>query len=68
MLWGSIFIIAGAMIFGDWVIGLLYGAKFLSAPQIFKIHIWSTIPNDELPQACFEMVDIAEKTLKAVTE
>ncbi len=44
MLWGSIFIIVGAMVFGDWVIGLLYGAKFPSAPQIFKIHIWVCLP------------------------
>ncbi len=44
MIWGSLTIIAGGMIFGDLVIGFLYGAKFPAAPHIFKIHIWLSLP------------------------
>jgi O-antigen/teichoic acid export membrane protein len=44
MIWGSLTIITGGMIFGDLVIGFLYGAKFPAAPHIFKIHIWLSLP------------------------
>lgn len=44
MIWSAIIIIAGGMIFGDWVIHLLYGSKFSQAPEIFKIHIWVCLP------------------------
>ncbi|MDP3929530.1 MAG: flippase [Bacteroidota bacterium] len=44
MIWGAVFIIVGATLFGDWVISFLYGAKFPGAPQIFKIHIWVSLP------------------------
>lgn len=44
MIWGAILIILGGTFFGDSVIGFLYGSKFTGAPQIFKIHIWVSIP------------------------
>ncbi|MCF8252990.1 MAG: flippase [Bacteroidia bacterium] len=44
MIWGALIIIAGSMLLGDWVIGLLYGSKFPNAPEIFKIHIWVSLP------------------------
>lgn len=44
MIWGAILIILGGTFFGDSVICFLYGSKFTGAPQIFKIHIWVSIP------------------------
>lgn len=44
MIWGAIFISIGGYFFGDWVIGFLYKGGFPLAPEIFKIHIWITIP------------------------
>jgi O-antigen/teichoic acid export membrane protein len=44
MIWGAIFIIVGGTLLGDYVISFLYGAKFPGAPQIFKIHIWVSLP------------------------
>ncbi len=44
MIWSAIIIAVGGTIFGDWVIGLLYGSKFPLSPAIFKIHIWVGIP------------------------
>jgi O-antigen/teichoic acid export membrane protein len=44
MLWGALFIIAGAMLTGDWVIGNLYGPKYPLAPEVFKLHVWSILP------------------------
>ena len=44
MIWGAICIIVGGTLLGDSVISFLYGAKFPGAPQIFKIHIWVSLP------------------------
>jgi O-antigen/teichoic acid export membrane protein len=44
MFWGGVVMIVGGMLFGDWVIGLLYGSKFPGAPLIFKIHIFACLP------------------------
>jgi O-antigen/teichoic acid export membrane protein len=44
MIWGAILIIVGGTLLGDYVISFLYGAKFPGAPQIFKIHIWVSLP------------------------
>ncbi|OYU94278.1 MAG: hypothetical protein CFE21_16975 [Bacteroidetes bacterium B1(2017)] len=44
MIWGALFIIAGSLVFGDLVIGFLYGAKFPLAPIVFKIHILVSLP------------------------
>lgn len=44
MLWSALIICIGGMVFGDFVITLLYKEKYYMSPQIFKIHIWSTIP------------------------
>lgn len=44
MIWGALFICAGGLLFGDFVITFLYKEKYYLSPQIFKIHIWSIIP------------------------
>lgn len=44
MIWSSFIICIGGMIFGDMVITFLYKEKYYMSPQIFKIHIWNTIP------------------------
>lgn len=44
MIWSALIISMGGLIFGDWVIQLLYKDKFDLAPAIFKIHILITIP------------------------
>ncbi len=44
MLWLAIFVIAGAMLFGDMVIGFLYGDKFPQSAIVFKLHVLSSIP------------------------
>lgn len=44
MIWSAIIIAVGGTIFGDWAIGLLYGAKYPLSPMIFKIHVWVGIP------------------------
>ena len=44
MIWSAIFISIGGYLLGDWVIGFLYKDGFPLAPEIFKIHIWITIP------------------------
>ncbi len=44
MIWSSIFISVGGYLIGDFVIGFLYKDGFPLAPEIFKIHIWITIP------------------------
>lgn len=44
MIWGALIIIGGSLVFGDLVIGLLYGAKFPLAPIVFKIHILVSLP------------------------
>ena len=44
MIWGAIFISIGGYLLGDLVIGFLYKDGFPLAPEIFKIHIWITIP------------------------
>ena len=44
MIWSAIFISIGGFLFGDWLIGFLYKGGFPLAPEIFKIHIWITIP------------------------
>ncbi len=44
MIWSALFISIGGYLFGDWVIGFLYKEGFPLAPEIFKIHIWITIP------------------------
>jgi O-antigen/teichoic acid export membrane protein len=44
MIWSAIFISIGGYLLGDIVIGFLYKDGFPLAPEIFKIHIWITIP------------------------
>lgn len=44
MIWSGLLISIGGVLFGDWVIGLLYKDRFEMAPAVFKIHIWITIP------------------------
>lgn len=44
MIWSAIFISIGGYLVGDYVIGFLYKDGFPLAPEIFKIHIWITIP------------------------
>lgn len=44
MIWSALFISIGGYLLGDWVIGFLYKDGFPLAPEIFKIHIWITIP------------------------
>jgi O-antigen/teichoic acid export membrane protein len=44
MIWSAIFISIGGYFLGDIVIGFLYKDGFPLAPEIFKIHIWITIP------------------------
>jgi O-antigen/teichoic acid export membrane protein len=44
MIWSALFISIGGYLLGDWVIGFLYKEGFPLAPEIFKIHIWITIP------------------------
>jgi O-antigen/teichoic acid export membrane protein len=44
MLWSSFIICIGGYFLGDYVITFLYKEKYYLSPQIFKIHIWSTIP------------------------
>ncbi|MCX6185775.1 MAG: flippase [Bacteroidetes bacterium] len=45
LVWLSILIIIGGLLFGDWVINLLYKNKYYLSPQVFKIHIFSIIPS-----------------------
>ncbi len=44
MIWSALIISIGGYLLGDWVIGFLYKDGFPLAPEIFKIHIWITIP------------------------
>jgi O-antigen/teichoic acid export membrane protein len=44
MIWSAVFISIGGYLLGDLVIGFLYKDGFPLAPEIFKIHIWITIP------------------------
>jgi O-antigen/teichoic acid export membrane protein len=44
MIWSALIISIGGYLLGDWVIGFLYKEGFPLAPEIFKIHIWITIP------------------------
>jgi O-antigen/teichoic acid export membrane protein len=44
MIWSGLIISIGGFIVGDSVITFLYKEKYNLAPEIFKIHIWSTIP------------------------
>jgi len=44
MIWSALFISIVGYLLGDWVIGFLYKEGFPLAPEIFKIHIWVTIP------------------------
>jgi O-antigen/teichoic acid export membrane protein len=43
-IWTAIFMCIGGNIFGDTIIGFLYKQGYELAPDIFKIHIWITIP------------------------
>lgn len=44
MIWSALIISIGGYLLGDLVIGFLYKDGFPLAPEIFKIHIWITIP------------------------
>lgn len=44
MIWSALIISIGGYLLGDWVIVFLYKDGFPLAPEIFKIHIWITIP------------------------
>jgi len=44
MLWLAIFVIIGALLFGDFVISFLYGNKFPLSAEIFKLHVLGSIP------------------------
>lgn len=44
MIWGALFICVGGLLFGDFVITLLYKEKYNLAPGIFKILIFNLIP------------------------
>jgi PST family polysaccharide transporter len=39
----SVIVTAGTLVFGPWLVRLLYGAKFTSAANILSIHIWTGI-------------------------
>lgn len=45
LIWLSIIIIIGGLLFGDWIIGFLYKNKYYLSPGVFKIHIFSIIPS-----------------------
>jgi O-antigen/teichoic acid export membrane protein len=44
MLWSAIIVSIGGVLLGDSVISFLYKDKFFLAPDVFRIHIWITIP------------------------
>jgi O-antigen/teichoic acid export membrane protein len=44
MIWGALFICAGGLLFGDFVITFLYKEKYNLAPGIFKILIFNLVP------------------------
>jgi O-antigen/teichoic acid export membrane protein len=44
LIWSAIFISLGVQVFGDWVIQFFYKEKYPLSADVFKIHIWATIP------------------------
>jgi len=44
LIWSALIIALGGQIVGDWVINFLYKEKFNLTADVFKIHIWSTVP------------------------
>jgi PST family polysaccharide transporter len=44
LIWSAIFISLGVQVFGDWVIHFFYKEKYPLSADVFKIHIWATIP------------------------
>ena len=44
LIWSAIVISLGVQVFGDWVIHFFYKEKYPLSADVFKIHIWATIP------------------------
>jgi O-antigen/teichoic acid export membrane protein len=44
LIWTAIIISFGGLLVGDQVISFLYKEKFPLSPDVFRIHIWSTLP------------------------
>lgn len=44
LIWSALIISIGGQLVGDFVINLLYKEKYHLTSQVFKIHIWCTVP------------------------